>query len=102
MIIMLYLGSSLSNYMNYSLNEEKCMLNVCCSAMINETCSIYFTSDTSNIMRNETIENSDYITLDLNQVEIYWFELNATYKDLKISIKTNHSFKCKIFELGVT
>ncbi len=77
--------------MNYSLNEENCMLNVSCSAMINEACNIHYNSETSDIMRNELIESSVYYILDLNQVEIYWFEFNATYEDLKISTRTSYS-----------
>ena len=75
--------------MNYSLTEDDCMLNVSCSAMINETCSINFTPDTSNIMRNKMMENS--VMLDLSQVEMYLFEFNATYEDLKISTRTSYS-----------
>ncbi len=73
--------------MNYSLTEENCMLNVSCSAMINETCSINLTSNTFNKM----IENSVYYILNLSQVEMYLFEFNATYEDLKISTRTSYS-----------
>ncbi len=88
------LAASPEQYLNYSLDEDNCMLNASCTANVNEVCAIsYYSVSSSNSMTS--MNQNESVILDLNKAVSYFFEFTGTYQNIRILLKANYS-NCKL------